>query len=130
MGFKRIKTADSLSKKTSKMLSLLINSVIIVFIGGFIWFTLIGYVPPENTIELSSPFHSGKQIVLHGGASPFINGHFHVKPQNYAIDIVGLNKLGMRSRSISGGSVLANYVIYGENVYSPCYGKVISVVDG
>jgi len=35
----------------------------------------------------------------------------------------------MRASSISGGSVLENYVIYGEPVYSPCEGTVIIVVD-
>jgi len=80
-------------------------------------------------INLASPFHSGRQIVLHGGASPFTNGHFHVKPQNHALDIVGLNILGMRASSIDGGSDLDNYVIYGEAIYSPCSGTIVNVVD-
>jgi murein DD-endopeptidase MepM/ murein hydrolase activator NlpD len=105
------------------------NLVLIVFISGLNWFTFKGYVTPENVIDLASPFHNGRQIILHGGASPFTNGHFHVKPQNYALDIVGLNNLGMRASSIDGGSDLDNYVIYGEPIYSPCNGTVVIVVD-
>ncbi len=95
------------------------NLVLIVFISGLNWFSFKGYATPENVIDLASPFHNGRQIVLHGGASPFTNGHFHVKPQNHALDIVGLNNLGMRASSIDGGSDLNNYVIYGQAIYSP-----------
>ena len=84
----------------------------------------------KNAIELNSPFKSGKQIVLNGGKSPFINGHYHVRPQNFALDFVGLNKWGMRSKSISGGSKLEDYVIYSEPVYSPVVGVVSLVRDG
>ncbi len=97
--------------------------------SGLNWFSFKGYATPENAINLTSPFRNGKQIILHGGTSPFTNGHFHVKPQNYALDIVGLNNLGLRSSSIAGGSDLDNYVIYGERIYSPCEGTVVIVVD-
>ena len=35
----------------------------------------------------------------------------------------------MRSTSISGGTNLENYVIFGESVYSPIDGKILIVVD-
>jgi hypothetical protein len=129
VGYKRIKKPTTPQKKIVMILGIVFNLVLIVFISGLNWFTFKGYATPENVIDLTSPFHKGRQIILHGGASPFTNGHFHVKPQNYALDIVGLNNLGMRASSIDGGSDLANYVIYGEPIYSPCYGTVVIVVD-
>ena len=129
VAYKRIKKPKTPQKKIVIILGILLNLVVIVFISGLNWFSFKGYATPENAIDLASPFHSGRQIVLHGGASPFTNGHFHVKPQNYALDIVGLNKLGMRSTSISGGADLENYVIFGESVYSPIDGKILIVVD-
>lgn len=128
-GYKRIKKPKTPQKKIVLIFGIVLNLVVIVFISGLNWFSFKGYLTPVNTINLASPFHSGKQIVLHGGSSPFTNGHFHVKPQNYALDIVGLNKLGMRSSSISGGSDLDNYVIFGESVYSPIDGKILIAVD-
>jgi murein DD-endopeptidase MepM/ murein hydrolase activator NlpD len=106
-----------------------LHLILIIFFSGLNWFSYKGYISPENTIDLASPFHSGKQIVLHGGTSPFTNGHFHVKPQNYALDIVGLNNLGMRASSFQGGSDLSDYVIYGQAIYSPLNGTVIAVED-
>lgn len=129
VGYKRIKKPNTPQKKFVTILGIVVNLVLIVFISGLNWFSFKGYVTPENVIDLASPFHNGRQIILHGGASPFINGHFHVKPQNYALDIVGLNNLGMRASSIDGGSDLDNYVIYGEPIYSPCNGTVVIVVD-
>ena len=129
IGYKRIKKPKTPPKKIITILGITVNLVIIIFFSGLNWFSIKGYTTPKNTIDLVSPFRNGKQIVLHGGVSPFLNGHFHVKPQNYAIDIVGLNNIGMRASSITGGSNLNNYVIYGEPIYSPCKGTVAIVVD-
>ena len=129
VGYKRIEKPKVPQKKIVMILGVVLNLVLIVFISGLNWFSFRGYTTPENAIDLDSPFHNGRQIVLHGGASPFTNGHFHVRPQNHALDIVGLNSLGMRASSISGGSNLDNYVIYGEPIYSPCIGTVVIVVD-
>ena len=106
-----------------------LHLILIIFFSGLNWFSFRGYITPENTIELASPFRNGTQIVIHGGASPFTNGHYHVKPQNYALDIVGLNNLGMRSSSMSGGSELEDYVIFGEPVYRPLNGIVVAAID-
>ena len=127
--YTRIKKPEIPPKKISVLLGFLLHSALIIFFSGLNWFSFKGYVSPENTIDFSSPFRSGKQIVLNGGSSPFTNGHFHVRPQNYALDFVGLNNLGMRSSSIAGGAVLEDYIIYGEEVYSPLDGKVVVVVD-
>jgi peptidase M23-like protein len=129
VGYKRIKKPKTLPKKIAMVFGIGLHVVLIIFFSGLNWFSFKGYITPENTIDLASPFHNGKQIVLHGGASPFTNGHFHVKPQNYALDIVGLNNLGMRASSFQGGSDLNDYVIYGQVIYSPLNGTVIAVED-
>ncbi|NNL02351.1 MAG: M23 family metallopeptidase [Eudoraea sp.] len=129
VGYKRILTLKTHTKKIALIFNTGLHIALIVFFLGLNWFSFKGYIAPENTIDLVSPFHGGKQIVLHGGSSPFINGHFHVKPQNYALDIVGLNNLGMRASSFAGGADLNNYVIYGAPIYSPCNGTIIQAVD-
>jgi murein DD-endopeptidase MepM/ murein hydrolase activator NlpD len=108
---------------------IILHVILIIFFSGLNWFSFRGYITPKNTINLASPFHNGKQIVLHGGSSPFTNGHFHVKPQNYALDIVGLNNLGMRASSFQGGSDLNDYAIYGQPIHSPLNGTVVAVED-
>jgi hypothetical protein len=112
-----------------RILEITLHLILIIFFSGLNWFTFKGYTTPANTINLSSPFRNGKQIVLHGGVSPFTNGHYHVKPQKYALDFVGLNSLGMRAASIAGGADPNSYVIYGEPVYCPCNGTVLLAVD-
>ncbi|NNL01608.1 MAG: peptidoglycan DD-metalloendopeptidase family protein [Eudoraea sp.] len=129
LSYTRIKKPETPPKKIVTIFSVVLHLLLIVFFSGLNWFSFRGYLTPENSIDVASPFHSGKQVVLHGGASPFTNGHFHVKPQNYALDIVGLNSVGMRAASISGGANLNDYVIYGTPVYSPVNGFITVVVD-
>jgi len=116
ISYKRIRRPDSPPKKIVVRFNIGLNLVLIVFMGVFCWLALGGYRAPDNTIELASPLRGGKYIVLHGGSRKMVNGHFHVNPQNYAIDVVGLNGFGMRSPSIAGGSNLNDYVIFGESV--------------
>ena len=129
IGYKRIKKPAISPKKIIMISGIVLHVILIIFFSGLNWFSFRGYITPKNTINLASPFHNGKQIVLHGGLSPFTNGHFHVKPQNYALDIVGLNNLGMRASSFQGGSDLSDYVIYGQPIYSPLNGTVVAVED-
>jgi len=130
ISFKKIRKPTKPTSKASKIIMIVINIFIIVFMGTMSFLALRGYRTPANTVEISSPFKEGKQIVLHGGSRPMVNAHFHVNPQNYAVDIVGLNSFGMRANSISGGNILTDYVIYDMPVYSPVNGKVMVVVDG
>ena len=126
--YKRIKRPENPPNKWVNIFGITLHVILIVFFSGLNWFSFRGYITPENTIDLVSPFHDGKQIVLHGGSSPFTNGHYHVKPQNHALDIVGLNNLGMRS-SLRFGFDLEKYVIYGQEIYSPVDGTIIAVKD-
>jgi len=129
VSYKRILKPETPQKKIVFVFNIILHITLIVFFLGLNWFTFKGYIAPEGTIDLASPFHEGRQVVLHGGSSPFTNGHFHVKPQNYALDIIGLNNLGMRAPSFHGGSDLNDYVLYGQPIYSPLNGTVVAVED-
>ncbi len=129
MGYLRIRPPEKPLKKIYTIFTVGINLLIIIFFSGLNWFSFKGYITPDNSIDLSSPFRNGRQIIIHGGASPFTNAHYHVKPQNYALDIVGINNLGERASSFSGDLSLERYVIYSESVYSPINGVVVIAVD-
>lgn len=102
---------------------------LIVLMLGLNWRAWRGYTVPDGAIDLASPLRNGRFMVLNGGGSPFINGHARVAPQNYALDMLGLDALG---RSIGLGddrAVLENYHIFGAPLYSPCAGTVLHAVD-
>jgi murein DD-endopeptidase MepM/ murein hydrolase activator NlpD len=103
---------------------------LITLFAGLCWRSFMGYPAPDNAIELSSPLQEGQFVVGHGGASPFINGHFKVKPQNYALDLLGVNAWGARSNIMGDPSQLHNYAIYGKPIVAPCDGLVVLARDG
>ena len=69
--YRRIKKPETSPKKIVMIIGIGLHLILIVFFSGLNWFSFRGYITPENTIELASPFRNGKQIVIHGGASPF-----------------------------------------------------------
>lgn len=129
-GYRRIDQSKPAPGKLALGFLVLTNLFVLVLMGGMNWKTLEGYVQPEGAINLESPLRDGHFVVLHGGFSPFINGHYHVRPQNHALDILGLNSWGMRAKAFGDGNDLEVYVIYGATLYSPCDGTVVVAVDG
>ena len=129
ISYKRIRAPKSAPGKTMTFIGIAISVLLIVFMAGYNWFSFRGYAVPENTVDLSSPLRGGRYVVLHGGDSPFTNGHFRVRPQNYALDILGLNVLGMRADIFGDASDLHSYSIFGTELYSPCAGIVAVAVD-
>ena len=129
ISYKRIGSSGKPQSRILTGLNLSISVILIGLMGGLSWQPLKGYPAPAGTIDLVSPLRDGNYVVLHGGASPFINGHFKVRPQKFAVDIVGLNKLGLRAKAFSDSKNRDNYEIYGANLYSPCNGTVVVAVD-
>jgi hypothetical protein len=129
ISYRRIQIPEKPPSKIQYLFSLFMMLFVIVLMSGLSWRVLLGYAVPDNTLELVSPLRDGRYIVGQGGGSPFINGHFHVRPQSYALDILGLNSLGLSADAFSDGSVLENYAIFGVTVYSPCAGTVLTAVD-
>jgi hypothetical protein len=85
-----------------------------------------GYATEDKAIELNFPMENGPYFVGHGGASVQVNYHHAYSPQQYALDIVKLNGYGARAAGIYPKQ-LEKYAIYGEELYSPCAGKVVEV---
>jgi hypothetical protein len=129
ISYRRIRAPTSPLSKMQTFIGIVANGLLIVLMAGFNWFSFQGYSVPNGTVALSSPLRGARFVVLHGGASPFTNAHFRVRPQNYALDILGLNVLGMRADIFGDRSDLESYSIFGAELYSPCTGRIAVAMD-
>jgi hypothetical protein len=129
ISYRRIRAPTSPLSKMQTFIGIVANGLLIVLMAGFNWFSFQGYSVPNGTVGLSSPLRGARFVVLHGGASPFTNVHFRVRPQNYALDILGLNVLGMRADIFGDRSDLESYSIFGAELYSPCTGRIAVAMD-
>lgn len=128
LSFRRIQLPETHPAKLPAVIAWVISLGLIVLMSGFLWFSLRGYQMPEQAVDIASPLR-GANVVLNGGASPFTNGHYRIRPQSYALDILGVNSFGARAALFGSSKDLESYVIYGQPVYSPCNGKISVVVD-
>ena len=129
VGYRRIRVPETAPGALQAALAWTISLALIVLMSGFLWFSLRGYRSPDGAVDLASPVR-GTHVVLNGGASPFTNAHFRVRPQDYAIDILGVNAFGSRASLFGSRRDLESYVIYGEPIFSPCAGKISVALDG
>jgi hypothetical protein len=87
-----------------------------------------GFSADEKGIDLAFPLKEG--FIGQGGNSKLINYHHSdTTSQQYALDIVKLNSLGMRAQGFLPDD-LTKYAIYGDTIFSPCDGKIVSTKDG
>ncbi|MBT8067035.1 MAG: M23 family metallopeptidase [Gammaproteobacteria bacterium] len=126
-GYKRVTNADA-GGRFQAAVYWLVSLSLIVAMSGYLWFSLRGYLLPDEALDLQPPL-TESFIVLNGGDSPFTNAHFRVRPQNFALDIVGINAFGNRAALFGDSRDLQSYVIYGAPVISPCDGKISVVVN-
>lgn len=103
--------------------------VVIFSILG-LWAYWGSFVNKEGAVSLALPLKNGSYYVIEGGDSPLINNHHHFfsVPEKYSVEFVKLDKSGKYARSFFPNE-LAAFEIFGEKVYSPCSGTVVSVVD-
>jgi len=88
-----------------------------------------GAFPDEKPFELTFPLKNGYYYVYQGGKSPFYNILHSKNPWNkYSMDIVKMNKFGFAVKKLLNDEFL-NHEIYNEIVYSPCGGKVVTIVN-
>ena len=87
-------------------------------------FIFSSYFTTDKAIDLSFPLKDGTYYIAHGGSNEMMNYHNAYEPQQYALDIVKLNKMGVRANGLYPKS-LDKYEIYGETLYSPCTGEVL-----
>lgn len=91
-------------------------------------FALLGRRAGAATLDLGFPLRGGTFHVAQGGASRVVNYHFSHPSQRYALDILALNRLGIRAYGIYPRQP-ERYAIWGAEVVSPCDGVVKAAVD-
>lgn len=74
-------------------------------------------------IDMQFPLGPGTYCVVQGGQPSWLNHHHPSRSQRFALDIVALNRWGIRARGIYPRQLEA-YYIFGDSVYSPCSGTV------
>lgn len=96
--------------------------------------------PPGGSIALASPLGAGRYLIINGGATTVLNAHADALDQSvtahrafygtaYGVDIVAINRLGLRTNGIMPSNP-RRYRIFGMPVVAPCVGTVIAAVDG
>ncbi len=122
-----------------------ISSVALALFG--IWCTsiitsaIVGrLVPSGPVVDLAFPMGPGTYLVANGGSNAAVNGHLLTlnpktprqrayRGQSYGIDLIKLGRLGLRAPGWRPQNP-ARYEIFGEPVYAPCAGKVLTASDG
>ena len=119
------------------------GALVVLGLGGvllsvIIVLTFVARRPPGNTIELAFPLRDGTFLVVNGGNHLLINAHLGTlegdrfrpyRGQSYGVDIVRLDRLGLRARGLLSNDPRA-YLIFGHPVVAPCAGVVVAAVDG
>ncbi|MEO8382800.1 MAG: M23 family metallopeptidase [Acidobacteriota bacterium] len=100
-----------------------------LFFGGVAVGALSGRQVPPQPIELAFPLQHGIFLVAHGGSTGPSNMYNPDPVQRYAVDLVALNRAGMRASGLYPPD-LKRYEIFDKDVLSPCRGTVLSFVDG
>jgi hypothetical protein len=93
---------------------------------------------PDEPVDLAFPLKSGTYLVANGGSSELINAHLatltshrfrRYRGQSHGIDLVRLGEWGLRATGLVPRDPAA-YRIFGDTVYAPCGGRVLTAVDG
>jgi len=104
-------------------------------LAGLTWAAAGAFPPSGPSASVAWPLASGSYYVVNGGYSILINPHLKTlarnelhayRGQSYAIDIVKLDRFGLRARGVWPRD-LSRYEIFGEPVRSPCDGQVLLV---
>ncbi|HEX2120597.1 MAG TPA: M23 family metallopeptidase [Thermoanaerobaculia bacterium] len=110
-----------------------IRTMVKVLIGFFFGSVGVGvlraHAVPPGAIDLGFPLRGGTFLVTHGGSTSAANLHNPHPAQRYAVDIVKLNRAGVRAAGLYPSDV-SRYAVFGATVVSPCDGPVIRAVDG
>lgn len=79
-------------------------------------------VPTTEAMTIVPPFR-GEWIVFHGGSSSLINHHHAIEAQSHALDLV----IDM-GRAPDQPEKLESYAAWGQPLYAPAAGRVVTVV--
>lgn len=116
-----------------ELVGLLVTSLASVAMSVYLF---SGRIPQAgSSINLTFPLQQGNYIVVHGGSNAILNPHLKTlaptprfvpwRGQSYAIDVVKINHWGLRANGILPTD-LKRYEIFGDSVFAPCTGKVVS----
>lgn len=99
---------------------------------------LVGRSVPPGAIDLQFPLAGGTYLVVSGGNSLLINAHADALDQSkpahraywgtgHGVDIVKINRWGLRARGIMPGDPSA-YFVFATEVQAPCTGTIVAAV--
>jgi hypothetical protein len=91
--------------------------------------TVRSFVHRGSAIDLFFPLQGIEWYVGQGGSSFWLNSHYNVEAQSYALDVVALGAFGLRASGILPKRLEA-YAVFDQPVRAPCGGRVVSVADG
>lgn len=80
---------------------------------------------PSDAVPLGPVLAGGKFLVVHGGSTDMLNYHVAHPHMRYAVDYVGVGRLGCSARGILPVDP-ARYVIFGADVLAPLTGQVVA----
>ncbi|WP_371069478.1 M23 family metallopeptidase [Sediminibacillus sp. JSM 1682029] len=125
--WKRTKPLPLRSKLTrTQKITLGIHTLLVFVFGFYNVSAFTGYSTQQQAMELAFPLKNGTYYVGQGGGDTQLNYHHAYESQQFALDIVKLNKLGIRATGFYPKE-LDQYAIYGDTLHSPCDGKVLEV---
>lgn len=136
--FRRHRRADSAHRSRAKRIEAGLGVAAGLAVAALLVPVLEGRFPPSVAIDLAMPLEPGRYLVTSGGASPAVNAHFatlareRARPfrgQSYAVDMIGIDRLGARSDGVAPTDPEA-YRIYGTQILAPCDGRVVAAIDG
>jgi hypothetical protein len=103
------------------LLLLLFANVLIGAVRGFFY--------SGTAVDLAFPFKGGRYYVGAGGNSPYLSHHYFIKAVNHGVDFGKLNSRGMGADGLYPAAP-EQYEIFGEEIFSPCAGKIVFARDG
>ncbi len=110
-------------------LHLVVSLLLITWFGRSLIRVARGHTYHEEPVRLAFPLRGGRYYIAHGGSDAAINYHVVNRAQRYAVDIVKLDRLGLRARGLQPRDPCM-YHIFSDTLYSPCDGMVVAAVDG
>lgn len=114
---------------SNQKMSIGVYVFLVLIFGYYNLGILSSYSTKDAAIELDFPLTEGTYHIGHGGSHTIMNYHQEYAPQQYALDIVALNRFGVRASGLYPKE-LEKYEIYGHPISSPCNGVVVEVKDG
>ena len=96
-----------------------------------------GRAVPPDAVDIAFPLEPGRYLVMNGGHHPLLNAHFmtlndpdiaEFRGQSFAVDLIGIDRIGWRATTPLGTEDPADYLIFGKRVLAPCDGTVIHAV--